>query len=171
MKFFPIICSNNTILQTILDSVLKTKLSLTLPKHCFKLYRLKKKCFLLFIWFWPFRLISFFCLKHYTFSVSLFVCLSVCLSICVSLSVSICLSVCLPLSLSLSLPVSLSPLSLPSIRKSLLSVSLYHYLFLSIYLPIRNSLLLIGRLIFCWTSTFINIDLRHQSDYSGSIMF
>jgi hypothetical protein len=130
-----------------------------------------KKWFPVFIGFWPFHFIFLFKTLYF---LCLFICLSVCLSICVSLSVSICLSVCLsvclPLSLSLSLPVSLSPLSLPSIRKSLLSVSLYHYLFLSIYLPKRNSLLLIGRLIFCWTLTFKNIDLRHQSDYSGSCL-
>ncbi len=61
MKFFPIICSN-TILQTIKDSALKTKLSLTLPKHCFKLYLLKNG----FSFLSDFgHFILFFCLKQY----------------------------------------------------------------------------------------------------------
>jgi hypothetical protein len=127
-----------------------------------------KKWFPVFIGFWPFHFIFLFKTLYF---LCLFICLSVCLSIYLRISLCVYLSVCLSPSLSVPLSACLSPpLSLPSIRKSLLSVSLYHYLFLSIYLPIRNSLLLIGRLIFCWTSTFINIDMRQQSNYSGSCL-
>jgi hypothetical protein len=54
------------------------------------------------------------------------------------------------LCLGLSVCLSLTP-SLPSVSLSLC-------LFLSINIPIRNSVPLMGRLIFCWTLTFIFLD-------------
>jgi hypothetical protein len=76
------------------------------------------------------------------------------LSVSLCLSLSLCVSLCLSLSLSASSRTYLSPLSFPSISRSLS---------ISIYLRIRNSMLLRGWLIYCWTSYFIQIKDR-QAD-------
>jgi hypothetical protein len=76
------------------------------------------------------------------------------ITLCLSLSLSV--SLCLSLSLSASSRTYLSPLSVPSISRSLS---------ISIYLRIRNSMLLRGWLIYCWTSYFIQIKDR-QADWN-----